>query len=75
MDSLKQRGVGVSVYYPRPVPHLRYYRQKYPMADNSFAVASGFCARSIALPVGPHLRSDDVGYIIASVKESIALVK
>ncbi len=75
MDALKQRGVGVSVYYPRPVPHLRYYRQKYPMADNSFAVASGFCARSIALPVGPHLRPQDVGYIIASVKEAIVSVK
>lgn len=75
MDALKQRGVGVSVYYPRPVPHLRYYRQKYEMADNAFEVASGFCARSIALPVGPHLRPEDVGYIIASVKEAIVSVK
>jgi dTDP-4-amino-4,6-dideoxygalactose transaminase len=75
MDALKQRGVGVSVYYPRPVPHLRYYRQKYGIADISFSVASGFCARSIALPVGPHLQSEDIGYIIESVKEALASAK
>ena len=29
MESLGKRGVGCSVYYPRPIPHMSYYRKKY----------------------------------------------
>ena len=75
MASLKHRGVGFSVYYPRPVPHMSYYRQRYGFADNSFPVASRLSAASITLPVGPHLVREDVQYIVASVKDAIAAVK
>ena len=72
--ALGRLGVGVSIYYPKPVPHLAYYRQKYGYADNSFPVASRLSARSIALPVGPHLDAEDIEYVIASVKEAIGAV-
>ena len=75
MSALKQQGVGVSVYYPRPVPHLSYYRQRYGTAENAFPVASRLCSDSIALPVGPHLDVEDVGHIIASVKDAVAAAK
>jgi dTDP-4-amino-4,6-dideoxygalactose transaminase len=75
MAELKARGVGTSVYYPLPVPHLSYYRGRYGIADNSYPVARRFSARSIALPVGPHLEPEDLPYIIASVKDAIAAVK
>ena len=75
MTSLKHRGVGLSVYYPRPVPHMSYYRQRYGFADNSFPVASRLSAASITLPVGPHLVREDVQYIVASVKDAIAAVR
>ncbi len=75
MDALKDRGVGCSVYYPRPVPNMSYYRQRYGSADNSFPVASRFSAASIALPVGPHVGKKDVKYIVASVKAAIATVR
>ena len=75
MSALKRQGVGVSVYYPRPVPHLSYYRQRYGSADDAFPVASRLCADSIALPVGPHLDVEDVGHIIASVKDAVAAAK
>jgi dTDP-4-amino-4,6-dideoxygalactose transaminase len=75
MAGLKARGVGTSVYYPRPVPHLSYYRGRYGIADNSYPVARRLSARSIALPVGPHLEPQDLPYIIASVKDTIAAVR
>ncbi|MCH8824431.1 MAG: DegT/DnrJ/EryC1/StrS family aminotransferase [Planctomycetes bacterium] len=75
MDLLKQRGVGCSVYYPRPVPNMSYYRQRYGSADKCFPVASRFSATSIALPVGPHVGKKDVQYIVASVKTAIATVR
>lgn len=68
---LRKRGVGTSVYYPRPVPHLTYYKNKYGYEASSFPVAAAISRRSIALPVGPHLSADDMRYIVAAVKDAI----
>jgi dTDP-4-amino-4,6-dideoxygalactose transaminase len=75
LAELKARGVGTSIYYPRPVPHLSYYRGRCGIADNPYSVARGLCARSVALPVGPHLEPEDLPYVIASFKDAIAAVK
>ena len=52
---LKGNGIGTSVYYPRPVPHLSYYSEKYNHSQHSFSNAAQLSYHSIALPVGPHL--------------------
>ncbi|OGW83049.1 MAG: cell wall biogenesis protein [Omnitrophica bacterium RIFCSPLOWO2_01_FULL_45_10] len=70
-QSLTQAGVGTSVYYPRPVPCMSYYKNKYGYRDDSFPVASWISSSSIALPVGPHLNGQDMEYIAASFKEAI----
>lgn len=57
VESLKSQGIGTSVYYPRPVPHMSYYKSKYHHTDESFPEASRISYRSIALPVGPHLNT------------------
>ena len=69
--ALNERGVGTSVYYPRPVPLLSYYRRKYGSADDDFPNALRISERSIALPVGPHLGPDDMDYIAHAVKTVI----
>jgi dTDP-4-amino-4,6-dideoxygalactose transaminase len=61
--ALNGRGVGTSVYYPRPVPHMTYYAEKYGYRRDSFPNAAWISAASIALPVGPHLDEDDMRYI------------
>jgi len=63
INGLKDRGVGTSIYYPRPVPHLTYYKEKYKYADESFPVAAWISSSSITLPVGPHLDGEDMKYI------------
>ena len=65
---LKEKGIGTSIYYPQPVPHFTYYRNKYGYTDDSFPVASWISKNSIALPVGPHLNVDDMEYIVKSIK-------
>lgn len=60
---LKAHGVGTSVYYPKPVPHLAYYRAKYGYGEESFPVAARVSGHGIALPVGQHLIEEDVSYI------------
>ncbi len=72
---LKDNGVGTSVYYPRPVPHFTYYKDKYGYTMESFPVASRISYHSIALPVGPHLSVDDMDYITLKIKEAIAKYK
>lgn len=69
--TLSAAGVGTSVYYPAPVPHFRYYREKYGFGEDTFPVAAGISRRSIALPVGPHLVEDDMVYIADSLKRAI----
>lgn len=75
VEAMKARGVGTSVYYPQPVPHMTYYRKKYGYTDSSFPVAARLSNASIALPVGPHLTIDDMQYVVQSLKESIQEVK
>lgn len=75
VNCLKRNGVGTSVYYPKPVPHFSYYREKYGYDENSFPVAAKISRSSIALPVGPHLGPEEMKYIVQSLKSAIAEVK
>jgi dTDP-4-amino-4,6-dideoxygalactose transaminase len=63
VGKLNQAGVGTSVYYPAPVPRMRYYADKYGYEAGRFQEAAGISDRSVALPVGPHLGPEDVEYI------------
>lgn len=75
VNYLKQHGVGTSVYYPRPVPHLRYYKDRYGYTDTSFPVAARISGNSIALPVGPHVNDEDIDYMVKTIKDAIRGVK
>ncbi len=75
VNILKQHGIGTSVYYPKPVPHMTYYKEKYGYKEKSFPNASRISYQSVALPVGPHLNTDDMKYIIKTVKEAIMETK
>ena len=72
---LKNAGVGTSVYYPQPVPHFRYYREKYGYDEKTYPVAARISRASISLPVGPHLDGEDMKFIIRIVKEAIVSLR
>ncbi|MDA9882900.1 DegT/DnrJ/EryC1/StrS family aminotransferase [Flavobacteriaceae bacterium] len=55
MDRLKLDGIGTSIYYPQPVPRMKYYRDKYGYDEKKYKNASLISDSSINLPVGPHL--------------------
>ena len=71
IESLRARGVGTSIYYPRPIPLLSWYRDKYGHAETDFPVASTISGASITLPVGPHLDGDDMRFIAGSLRRAI----
>jgi dTDP-4-amino-4,6-dideoxygalactose transaminase len=69
ISGLREVGVGTSVYYPGPLPHLKYYREKYNLGSIAFPNAEKISHQSIALSVGPHLDVDDMNYVAASLKQ------
>ena len=65
MNELKAKGIGTSIYYPHPVPHMTYYREKY--GEISSPNAETISNSLIALPVGPHLDSNDMKTIAEGI--------
>lgn len=68
---LNGNGIGTSVYYPQPVPRMRYYQQKYGFDRGSFPNATAISDQGIALPVGPHLTPEDVAHIAKSFTTTV----
>ena len=75
VEHLKANGVGTSCYYPRPVPHMAYYREKYGYGLDTFPVASRISYASVALSVGPHLGEEDMAYMVETIKEGLARIR
>ena len=60
MNELTSRGIGSSIYYPQPVPRMKYYKDKYGYNDSEFLNSATISDNSIALPVGPHLNEENI---------------
>jgi perosamine synthetase len=75
ITELKARGVGVSVYYPVPLPLAKYYREKYGATPVQFPNALRISDHSIALPLGPHLTTVDMRTLATELKSAITKCK
>ena len=73
MDLLKARGIGTSIYYPHPVPHMSYYKEKYGRIScpNAESISNSI----IALPIGPHIDLIDMKTIASEVLSVFEKVK
>lgn len=71
IDKLNAQGIGTSIYYPQPVPRMTYYRNKYGYEASRYPNATAISDHSIALPVGPHLGSEEMDYIGKTVQQVI----
>ncbi len=69
MTALGQQGVGTSVYYPQPVPRMKYYQDKYGYDPSLYPNAARISDSMIALPVGPHLDTADMKVIGTELKK------
>lgn len=70
--ALNEVGIGTSIYYPQPVPRMTFYREKYGYDAAKYPHATKISDHSIALPVGPHLTSEDMDYMLTVVPEVLA---
>ena len=75
ISGMRELGVGTSVYYPGPVPHLKYYREKYDLGRIAFPNAARISNKSIALSVSPHLDEEDMRYVGTTLKKVLGALK
>ncbi len=69
INKLNKEGVGTSIYYPKPIPEMTYYRKKYHYKKSEFKNAEKFSYRSVALPLGTHLKQKDLNLIVNSINK------
>ena len=71
INFLKKNNIGSSIYYPHPVPRLKFYRDKYKISKRNYEIASQFSDRIICLPIGPHVSKKDLDIISLNIKKII----
>jgi perosamine synthetase len=71
IESLKARGFGTSIYYPRPLPETAHYSRASGSGSGEFPVAARISYGSIAFPVGPHVTDADVDSIVEATQRVI----
>ena len=75
IKKLNNLGIGTSIYYPQPVPRMKYYKNKYDYKKNRFKNAELFSDSSICFPVGPHLNSNHMKFIAKNITAVIKNIK
>ena len=69
INKLKKQGIGTSVYYPKAIPEMKYYKKKkYNVKNKNFKNASIISNHSISFPVGPHIKENEIRYIAKNLK-------
>ena len=68
IGELNAAGIGTSIYYPQPVPRMKYYKDKYGYDADKYPIATQIGDCSIALPVGPHLGAPEMARVASTFK-------
>lgn len=65
ISELEAAGIATVVHYPIP-PHLQHaYREK---RDLSYPISEQLHEEVLSLPIGPHMRDEDVNYVIETLR-------
>ena len=75
IKKLNKLGIGTSIYYPHPVPKMKYYKKKYGYNKSKFSNAELFSNTSICFPVGPHLNQKHMKFIAKNITTVIKNIK
>ena len=69
IKELNSKGLGTSIYYPKPVPLLDYYKKKFKSKKYNFKISNLISNSSINLPIGPHFSIKDMKKIVEIIKK------
>lgn len=71
---LNALGLGTSIYYPQPVPRMKYYQAKYGYDAARYPGATRISDHGVALPCGVHLMAADMAEVADIVRRAAAEV-
>ena len=71
-QALTNNGVGSLIHYPIP-PHLQQAYSTCGWGRGSFTLAERMADQVLSLPIGPHLKDDQVETVIAATVKAVAL--
>ena len=66
---LNNNGIGTSIYYPKILSELRYYKKRLNINKKNLINANNISNNSICLPIGPHVSRQNLIYIAKKLKE------
>lgn len=69
IKKFNKEGIGTSIYYPKPIPAMSFYKKKYGYNAKDYQNSEKFSYRSICLPLGTHLRKKDLDLIVKSINK------
>ncbi|MCD9199584.1 DegT/DnrJ/EryC1/StrS family aminotransferase [Aeromicrobium wangtongii] len=72
VERLHAGGVGAGIYYPKLVFDYDCYRGREDVRVGSYPVAERIVREVVSLPVHPHLTTDQLDHIIATVADAAA---
>lgn len=65
--TLSEAGIGTLIHYPVP-PHLTGAYQSLGFKAGDFPVTEQLCSEILSLPIGPHLRDEQVEFLVEHLK-------
>lgn len=71
INKLLNMGIEVSVHYPKPIPLLKFYREKFGYKEEDFKNAVWFSSHVLSLPFYPSLKDEEIEYIIETIEKLI----
>jgi dTDP-4-amino-4,6-dideoxygalactose transaminase len=69
-EYLKQNGIETLIHYPIP-PHISKAYSELGFSTGDFPIAKSIADSEISLPIGPHLKMEDIDFIIDILNESV----
>ena len=68
---LREFGIGTSVHYAKPVPLMKYYKDKYDLLEQNYPSAVEYGKQVISFPVHSNMTEEDVTYVCDHLKAII----
>ncbi len=70
IEKFKERGIGFAIYYPKPL-HLQPAFEYLGFSKGDFPVAERLSKTTLALPIFPELRDDEVEIVALTIKNAL----
>ena len=75
INQLKKKNIGTSIYYPKPVPEMTYYKKKYNLNLKHYYNSKIISDNSISFPIHPKLSINELKYIVFNLLQLLKLIK